>query len=290
MIQRFFNRAMKARAAKPVVAASIVADGLTPGRVVWAVGDIHGRLDLLDVLLGVIVDDARADPDMATTVVFLGDYIDRGPDSRGVIDRLIRFRDEVGIESRFLKGNHEAKMLEFLGDPTVGPEWCEYGGTEALKSFGLNLPTMRHRKEEWSHLAEDLDHHMTPDQRAFLEGLELSVTLDGYFFAHAGARPGTALDEQDEDDLMWIRGSFLDHEERFSHVVVHGHTPKRDPHTDHRRIGVDTKAYASGVLTAVRLEATARRFVQVAEGDDGTLVVRDHECGTLSPPSTAVVE
>ncbi|RZI99506.1 MAG: serine/threonine protein phosphatase [Brevundimonas sp.] len=229
---------------------------------VWAIGDIHGRLDLLEPLVEAIRGDAAASPDRQKTVIFLGDYIDRGPDSRGVIQYLADLPKGEGIDWRFLLGNHEEAMLGFLKDPTEGAKWCEYGGDATLKSYGLRVPQMKHRLGAWSHLSADLNHRVTAAERNFLENLELSITVGDYFFAHAGARPGGSLDEQSAADLIWIRRTFLDSDVEFEKVVVHGHTPTAQIYADHRRIGVDTKAYQSGVLSALRLSSLERKIVQ----------------------------
>lgn len=243
------------------------------GTIVWAIGDIHGRLDLLVPLVEAIVAEAAASAAERKVVVFLGDYIDRGPDSRGVIKYLADLPKSAGIEWRFLKGNHEETMLEFLADPSVGVKWCEYGGDATLTSYGLKLPQLRHRPQEWAHLSADLDHKLRPAERAFMEALELSLVIGDYFFAHAGARPGIALSEQSERDLMWIRGSFLDSEVEFEKVVVHGHTPTSKVQADQRRIGIDTKAYASGQLTALRLAGTTKTCSEASFSAGGATVV-----------------
>ena len=270
MLRRLFNRTPK------VVPAALprVPAGLPVGSVVWAIGDIHGRLDLLDRLLSAITDSDEVRNGVKPVLVFLGDYIDRGSNSRGVIDRLVILADDPTFETYFLKGNHEDKMLEFLEDSTVGAAWCDYGGAQALESFGLKVPVLKHRQEGWASLSSDLAHRLSPRQRDFLESLEYSVAIGGYFFAHAGARPGVPLEDQSHHDLMWVRGSFLNSEVRFERVVVHGHTPADDPYIDHRRIGIDTRAYESGVLTAVRLEGEGHRFLQAVQQADGEIVVR----------------
>lgn len=225
-------------------------------------GDIHGRFDLLLPMLEAIVadlHDSRAD---RKVVIFLGDYIDRGPDSRGVIRLLAGLSRSQGVEWRFLKGNHEQAMLEFLEDPSRGARWCEYGGDRALQSWGLRVPELAHRTEAWARVAADLRHKLTKPKLAFLENLELSMTVGDYFFSHAGARPGIALDRQSSEDLMWIRQPFLDSETGFESVVVHGHTPTLRVYADQRRIGLDTKAYDTGVLTALRLEGRERSLLQ----------------------------
>jgi serine/threonine protein phosphatase 1 len=226
------------------------------------VGDIHGRLDLLQPLVDAIVADVRASAATRKMVIFLGDYIDRGPDSRGVLQLLAGLSVVQGVEWRFLKGNHEQAMLGFLEDPSAGPRWCEYGGDSALRSYGLRIPELAHRTEAWARVAADLRHKLTVRETDFLETLELSVTVGDYFFTHAGARPGVPLDRQSPEDLMWIRKSFLDNTAAFERVVVHGHTPTSRVHSDQRRIGIDTKAYDSGVLTALGLEGRRRSVLQ----------------------------
>lgn len=247
------------------------------GTVVWAVGDIHGRLDLLQPLVEGILADAEASAASRKVVIFLGDYVDRGADSRGVIRCLADLPTDRGIEWRFLKGNHEETMARFLSDPSVGAQWCEYGGDATLRSYGLRPPDMKHRAEVWRHLSSDLDHKLDPNERAFLTSLEMRVTVGDYFFAHAGARPGEPLESQADEDLLWIRGTFLRSETEFEKVIVHGHTPTAEVHADRRRIGIDTRAYESGVLTALRLRAGERRILQAigsrdvngADGDGG---------------------
>lgn len=250
------------------------------GVIVWAVGDIHGRLDLLQPLVAAILADAEASVAERKVVIFLGDYVDRGPDSRGVIRFLADLPADRGVEWRFLKGNHEETMLDFLEDPTVGAQWCEYGGDATLASYGLKMPDLRHKPEAWAHVSADLDHKLTRAERAFLEALETSVTFGDYFFVHAGARPGVALDQQSEEDLLWIRRTFLDSEIEFDRVVVHGHTPTAEVHADRRRLGVDTKAYASGKLTAVRLEG---RRVDYLQTDASTAAVAVRQPGQAEP-------
>lgn len=249
---------------KKVAVAAPVNPRVPDGTIVWAIGDVHGRLDLLKPLVEAIMADAASDADRKV-VIFLGDYIDRGPESRDVIQYLAALPKDAGIEWRFLKGNHEEAMLDFLDDPTTGPTWCEYGGDATLASYGLRLPQMKHKPEAWKHLADDLDHKVTPTELEFLQRLELSLSVGDYFFAHAGARPGIPLDQQAERDLMWIRNSFLDSEVEFEKVVVHGHTPTHEVHVDGRRIGVDTRAYDSGTLTALRLEGGDRRLLKSTE-------------------------
>lgn len=238
------------------------------GTVVWAVGDIHGRHDLLRPLVEAIRQDLRTTEAGRKLVIFLGDYVDRGPASRDVVEYLATLPADEGVEWRFLKGNHEETMVKFLGDPSVGSQWCDYGGDATLKSYGLRAPDLKHRTDAWRRLASDLDHRLSERERAFLANLELCVEVGDYFFAHAGARPGQPLDRQSAGDLLWIRGQFLRSDLEFEKVVVHGHTPTAEVHADRRRIGIDTRAYESGVLTALRLRGSQRRLLQASASQD----------------------
>lgn len=244
--------------------AAPTTPAVSDGAIVWAVGDIHGRLDLLQPLIEAIVADLHDASATRKVVIFLGDYIDRGPDSRGVLRLLSGLSVVPGVEWRFLKGNHEQAMMGFLKEPSAGPRWCEYGGDSALRSWGLRVPELAHRTEAWARVAADLQHKLTKREMAFLENLELSVAVGDYFFSHAGARPGVALDRQSPEDLMWIRQPFLNSRTEFEQVIVHGHTPASRVHADHRRIGIDTKAYDTGVLTALRLEGRELDFLQTS--------------------------
>ena len=243
---------------------------------------MHGRLDLLQPLVDAIVADLQGGLATRRVVIFLGDYIDRGPDSRAVLQLLADLPDIPGIEWRFLRGNHEQVMLGFLDDPSGGRRWCEYGGDSALRSYGLKVPDLAHRPEAWVRVAADLRHKLTGREISFLENLELSVTLGDYFFAHAGARPGMALDRQSPEDLMWIRKPFLDSTIGFEQVVVHGHTPTSAVYADERRIGIDTKAYESGVLTALRLEGRSRTLLSTRLTPDGLGETRQIALESLS--------
>lgn len=244
---------------------SPVSPAVADDALVWAIGDVHGRLDLLTPLVDAIRADAEAFTGRSKTVIFLGDYIDRGPESRGVIRYLSELPRNEGIDWRFLKGNHEEAMLNFIENSADGAKWCEYGGDATLASYGLRVPPMKHMLDAWSHLSADLDHKLTQTERSFLDNLELSISIGDYFFAHAGARPGQLLDRQTDHDLMWIRNSFLNSDVEFDKVVVHGHTPSSEVYVDHRRIGLDTKAYETGVLSALRLEGGRRSLMQNSE-------------------------
>jgi serine/threonine protein phosphatase 1 len=233
------------------------APALPEGTRVYAVGDIHGCAGLLDQLTARIVDDAWT----ATGprwLVYLGDYVDRGPDSRGVIDRLLA--PPAGFSCSYLRGNHDQVVLDFLDDPSVFRTWREFGARETLMSYGV-LPPRFDDTEAYAEASAALRQALPPDHLAFLSRLEPSLELGGYFFTHAGVRPGIPLARQSVEDLMWIREDFLGSRADFGAVVVHGHTPMVRPQRTANRIGVDTGAYATGRLTAVVLEGDSCRFL-----------------------------
>ncbi|MBO9557449.1 MAG: serine/threonine protein phosphatase [Caulobacter sp.] len=230
----------------------------TGGRLVYAIGDVHGHLDLLDQLLDTIVGDAAGSaPDRAPVLILVGDYVDRGPDSRGVLDRLIALSEATAggkhFETRFLLGNHEQTLLAFLDSPEGGPAWMEFGGGETLASYGVTRPAGRGDAESWNAVQAEFRAKFPPRHEAFLRRLELSARYGDYLFVHAGVRPGVPIDQQDPEDLVWIRGDFLSEPHRLGCVVVHGHTPNETPFLGPDRINIDTGAYATGVLTAVKL-------------------------------------
>ncbi|WP_343037656.1 metallophosphoesterase family protein [Caulobacter soli] len=235
---------------------------------IYAIGDVHGQLELLDLMLDSIAADfaalGRTD---RPVLVLVGDYVDRGPDSKGVCDRLIALRaasvDVSAFEIRTLMGNHEQTMLSFLDNAEAGPAWVEFGGGETLTSYGVSRPALRPEPDEWVEIQSQLRQKLPAEHLRFLQGLELSAAYGGYLFVHAGVRPGIALERQNSEDLMWIRGDFLSQPHRLDWVVVHGHTPAEEPFLGTDRINIDTGAYATGVLTAVRLDGGPPTILQV---------------------------
>ncbi len=217
----------------------------------YAIGDVHGRADLLEHVLESIDADRTAHPASRTVEIFLGDYIDRGPQSRQVLDRLIA-RSQVH-EVVCLKGNHETYIASILSDPAVLSEWRLYGGFETLLSYGV-VPSLNLDADEQAKLSEAFGHALPESHRQFLDRLRTSFTCGDFFFAHAGVRPGVPLAEQREQDLLWIREDFLLCNEDFGKVIVHGHTPVREPDIRPNRINIDTGAYATGQLTCLILE------------------------------------
>ena len=230
------------------------------GRRIYAIGDIHGRADLLEKLLKDLQADAlNGSYNGQPILIFLGDYVDRGLQSKEVIDVLLG--DLVSpFETYFLKGNHEAAMLQFLREPSAGPRWAEFGGAETLASYGVRTPRSRMAGEEWSLASAELARVLPPEHLRFLTTLQVSVRMGDYLFVHAGVRPGVELDRQSEYDLLWIRDDFLNDKRPLGVTVVHGHTPASKPHKDPRRVGLDTGAYLSGRLTAARFEHDSVEF------------------------------
>lgn len=241
------------------------------GQVGYAVGDIHGRSDLLLEMMALLEARAAADTrsGVAPVVIFLGDYVDRGPDSRGVLDLLLSGRPH-GFERRCLKGNHEQAMLGFLEEPMEHRAWLLQGGAETLLSYGIQPPPpVGAREHDWIGVSQHLRARLPPGHFEFLTSLERYIELADYAFVHAGVDVDRPLDQQTDEDLFWIRAPFISGKRSFSHRVVHGHTPVDRPHADHRRIAVDTGAYASGTLTAARFEADQVAFLSVTKRTRG---------------------
>jgi serine/threonine protein phosphatase 1 len=234
------------------------------GTLVYCVGDIHGRDDLLRGMA------ERVQADMGTrsfdhaVTVFLGDYIDRGAGSKRVVEKLASGEWPTFIIA--LAGNHEDFLLTFLNDARFLAFWRSQGGLETLHSYGVDIgPAMAGRDFEEVQAAFTTcfpRHH-----RNFLEALKGSTSIGDYFFCHAGVRPGVALDRQDRDDLLNIREPFLSSEAEHGKLVVHGHTPAVVPEVRPNRIGIDTAAYATGRLTCLVLEKDQRRFLSGADYD-----------------------
>ena len=223
---------------------------------IYAVGDIHGRADLLAQLLEMIAQDDASRAHATSRLVFLGDYIDRGPDSHGVVEILLHGLPE-GWQCDFLMGNHERMMMDALADVEALPLWIANGGAAAVKSYVRAARTAGEDRADWGDLADLLP----PEHRRFFDDLRLSVEQGDFLFVHAGVRPGIALERQDPHDLVWIRRPFLDHQGSFGKVIVHGHTPVEAPEVHLNRIAIDTGAVFTGRLTALVLEGSLREFL-----------------------------
>ena len=231
-------------------AAARLPDGLR----IYAIGDIHGRADLLESLLLQIDEDCRLHPSRRPIVVFIGDYIDRGPASREVLDLLLGY--EQTKETIFLRGNHETFVHRFLSEPAVLDEWRLCGGLETLVSYGLK-PSINPGVAEQRQLAKALAKSIPRSHLEFLDSLDLSFNCGDFLFVHAGIRPGVPIRKQSEEDLLWIREEFLCCKRRFEKFVVHGHTPVHATDIRSNRINIDTGAFATGRLTCIVIEGTS---------------------------------
>jgi serine/threonine protein phosphatase 1 len=242
------------------------------GRCLYAVGDIHGRYDLLVRLLDTIREDAAQLPDgTRPQIIFLGDYIDRGLQSREVLDLFLSGElDE--FDPVYLMGNHEEAMLRFFDDMSFGAQWAQYGGGETLFSYGLKPPNQRaslasHEamtavRSQWQALWTDFRTRVPAEHMQFLRDLKAYHVSGDYLFVHAGLRPGVELEAQTLRDMLWIRDEFLDDDCIFDHLIVHGHTPIQEIHHDNRRIGLDTGAFITGRLSTARLCGTEIAFLR----------------------------
>ncbi len=223
---------------------------LPPGHRIFAIGDVHGRSDLLNVLLAAIGQIDERMPAAFSEEVFLGDYIDRGMDSSGVIELLLGACPRRRI---LLKGNHEVMMGRFLETGEGFEDWRHAGGLQTLSSYGIGRPFLRERegiKRVWRELTDRI-----PQKHAqFIQNLWHYYRLGEYVFVHAGLRPGRSLEQQDPRDLFWIREEFLESNHDFGFSIVHGHTPNMDIDIRSNRIGIDTGAYATNKLTCLLME------------------------------------
>ena len=252
------------------------APGSQPQRVpdgerIYAVGDIHGRRDLFEALIAAIDEDDAALPAARSQVILLGDLVDRGPDSAGVIRLARKWRKQRDV--RVLMGNHEEMFVQSFEDKEVLRHFLRHGGKETILSYGVDRKafTSATMKEAQAMMREAV----SPKDLAFIESFEDQVRVGDYLFVHAGVDPKRALEEQREKDLRWIREPFLSHTDAYAGglVIVHGHTIRDAPEERANRIGIDTGAYASGRLTALVLEGTQRRYIVAAEGEDGSIAI-----------------
>ena len=227
---------------------------------VYAIGDVHGRADLLADLLRRIADDHASRPPATRHTVFLGDLVDRGPDSRRVIELAMELaaRD---ANVHVLKGNHEEVFLQTLDGDAQSMRLCaRIGGRDTLASYGICAEEFD--SGSFAELAELAARRVPSDHRAFLEQAQDTLVLGSYLFVHAGIRPDVALANQSLRDLRWIRGEFLDFEGEFEKIVVHGHSISAKVEECPHRIGIDTGAYRTGTLTALALEGDRRWFLE----------------------------
>jgi serine/threonine protein phosphatase 1 len=246
---------------------SAPADGPTDGELIYAVGDVHGRYDLLKALLdGIRRDCAVSAGGRRPLLIFCGDYIDRGPQSAEVLEALVWLQKRADLQVHLLKGNHEQVLLDFIDKPLSLAAWFQFGGAQTLLSYGVSPPETPDDPAQLVRARDALLERMPSSHLRLLERLELMLVIGDYAFVHAGVRPDTPLTGQKAEDLLWISEGFLGHEGGFEKVIVHGHSWTDDePAVLEHRIGLDTGAYATGVLTAVRLDG----------GDVAVLQARD---------------
>ncbi len=239
------------------------APAIPAGERAYAVGDVHGRLDLFNGMIAAIERDDALRGSADTTIVLLGDLVDRGPDSAGVIAAARRLQQRRKV--RIITGNHEEMFLESFYDPELLRHFLRYGGRETILSYPLDPAELD---------AMDLNelrvmlHKVVPDEDiAFIGSFEDRVEIGDYLFVHAGVRPGSSLELQFPRETRWIREPFLSHTGDHGRVIVHGHTITHRPEVLQNRIGIDTGAYMSGRLTAIGLEGTTRWLIEAREGD-----------------------
>jgi serine/threonine protein phosphatase 1 len=232
------------------------------------IGDIHGRLDLYEALIAAIeADDVQAGA-AQTTVVLLGDLVDRGPDSAGVIERTMAWSQERRV--RILSGNHEEMFLQAFDDVAKLRQFVKHGGRETILSYGI--PLERYNALSLEELRAELPHLVPESHVAFLREFEEFIVAGDYAFVHAGIDPGRPVTEQERHNLLWIRDRFLRHSGTHSHVIVHGHTIFDEVDDCGNRIGIDTGAYRTGRLTALVLDRETRRYLMTSDTGDSITV------------------
>lgn len=230
-----------------------------PGRRAYAVGDIHGRLDLLDQLLEKIHADVESRPSGKTLLIFVGDLIDRGPSSCQVVERLRTYRRK-GIKPIFILGNHEEVLLRIYdGDESPVASWLRFGGMQCLASYGVDAAVLRGSSD--AKIVDLVRSAVPADHVTFLKTFVDSCRFGDYLFVHAGIRPGIPVKQQRQSDLRWIREPFLMDDSNHGFVVVHGHTISAEVEERPNRIGIDTGAFGTGNLTALAIEDKERWYL-----------------------------
>jgi serine/threonine protein phosphatase 1 len=244
------------------------AANMPAGQRAYVIGDVHGRLDLFEELIQAIEHDDRHAQAAETTIILLGDLVDRGPDSAGVIDRARRWQTARTV--RILAGNHEEMFLEAFASLNMLRHFLKHGGRETVLSYGVDQHLYNNASLE--ELQEIMRRYVPESDRKFLQSFEEYITLGDYAFVHAGINPKVAMEDQSRQDLLWIRDPFLGFAAPHSHVIVHGHTIVENVEERPNRIGIDTGAYRYGRLTALVLEGSTRGYIQAVQGEDGITI------------------
>lgn len=259
LLRRLFQRRLPDPPERPLLAGRPPA--VPAGTRLYAVGDVHGRLDLLEQIEEAILEDfAAAGRPLQPVLVLVGDYVDRGFESRAVLDHLIE-RPLPGFARVLLLGNHDLWLRAFLDGQAIDPAWLDYGGDATLASYGVGLDRSLPEAERLAAARTALLERFPPAHRRLLDELEPAFEFGDYFLCHAGVRPGVPLEAQSDTDLLWIREPFLSFPGEFGKIVVHGHTPSEEPVVRRNRIGIDTGACWTGRLTCLVLEGTEQRFL-----------------------------
>lgn len=233
-------------------------------RLTYAIGDIHGRFDLFTRMLDFIKSESGGLGEKPR-IVLLGDYIDRGPSSAEVLARIIELKQEPWCDVVVLLGNHELFLMNFVVGGGNAGAWLEYGGSATLSSYGIAIPKDGNDPEQWQAAMEEVLRVVPRDHMLLLCDAKIYLIAQDYLFVHGGVRPGVPIEDQGSETMLWIREEFLSSKKACDYVVVHGHSAQEAADNLPWRIGVDTGAYATGVLTAVRLWDDDREIIQVTQ-------------------------
>lgn len=265
IIKKIFGLSDEGSDKTNIASEAYVKPFLQPSRRLYCIGDIHGRLDLLEELHDMIMADA-AGFEGNKGVIYVGDYIDRGSQSKQVLELLIE-QPLQGFDAINLLGNHEQAMLDFLANPQYGAAWLDFGGQVTLMSYGVGLGRIR-MKQQVELLRDELEEKLPQSHVEFLSACREVYVEGSYCFVHAGIRPGVSLGNQVTQDLLWIRDEFIRSEADHGHIVVHGHSITEEVEWHPNRIGIDTGAYNSGMLTALVLEGEQQRLLQTGRSTE----------------------
>lgn len=251
-LNKIFNRSQSSRhqGIKTAQARHRLSFDVLPS-LIYAIGDVHGCLDLLLELEAKIADDCAKNESPAL-IIMLGDYVDRGSNSSAVIDHLLE-QPTFNATRICLLGNHEETMLAFINSPKDHTDWLDFGGRETLVSYGISADEISKSLAKKRNFLHKINSYIPQEHIDFLKEIPIVASYPNHVFVHAGIRPNVQLVEQSDEDLIWIRKDFLEYEEKHNWLIIHGHTPVEEPFSSSTRIDVDTGAYTSGKLSAVKI-------------------------------------